>query len=418
MLRHGPIAVLLVAALVGAADAQQCNDFDQCTVNDMCFADRCNGTFADGAGCDDGNGCTVNDRCQIDILLGEVCRGDTAPQGTSCGGGCGTCLPAIGSPELMLCGGDEADEGKPCDFSDAPCVDATCFMLEGLATCLPRPRVCPDTDGNPCTDNCDFATDTCKPNAPKCIPTCERCDPSTGACEPDHLFEACDDSDVCSTLTRCEFNQGADRTFCVAGVPIGPSPTRTAVLPTRTASFTPTLPPTATRTPTRTPTLTATAVATRTATAVATRTVSPSVTRTTSPTPRPTSSRTATSTVLPTSTGLPTPTARATSTVPTLPVPATRTASPTRPSTPIATATDTAALATPTHTASPPLRACVGDCDGNRAVAINEMLVGINIALGLRTVDSCLPFDSDASGSVEIYELLAAVSAIVIGCPQ
>jgi hypothetical protein len=31
---------------------------------------------------------------------------------------------------------------------------------------------------------------------------------------------------------------------------------------------------------------------------------------------------------------------------------------------------------------------CVGDCDGNGTVAINELITGVNIDLGLQTIDA------------------------------
>ena len=70
-------------------------------------------------------------------------------------------------------------------------------------------------------------------------------------------------------------------------------------------------------------------------------------------------------------------------------------------------------LAVPTVTPPP---ACPGDCDGDGAVAINELIVGVNIALGSSSLDACPAFDTDADGGVAINELIAAVNAALSGC--
>ena len=43
--------------------AQTCDDFEECTVNDMCRAEECSGTPITSGSCDDFNPCTVDDRC-------------------------------------------------------------------------------------------------------------------------------------------------------------------------------------------------------------------------------------------------------------------------------------------------------------------------------------------------------------------
>ncbi|HER19811.1 MAG TPA: hypothetical protein ENO14_02065, partial [Chromatiales bacterium] len=63
--------------------------------------------------------------------------------------------------------------------------------------------------------------------------------------------------------------------------------------------------------------------------------------------------------------------------------------------------------------AQPP---CVGDCNGNGAVAINELIVGVNIALGNFSVDQCPSFDSNWNGAVAVNELIQAVNAALGGC--
>ena len=55
----------------------------------------------------------------------------------------------------------------------------------------------------------------------------------------------------------------------------------------------------------------------------------------------------------------------------------------------------------------------VGDCDRNERVTVEEILLGVNIALGARDVDACQRFDGDADGAVRIDELLAAIDALL-----
>jgi hypothetical protein len=80
---------------------------------------------------------------------------------------------------------------------------------------------------------------------------------------------------------------------------------------------------------------------------------------------------------------------------------------------PTPTPTDTVAP-TPTATLAPPR--CAGDCDGHNGVEINELIVGVNIALGAADLAACPVFDRDASGGVEVAELIAAVNASLSAC--
>ncbi len=59
---------------------------------------------------------------------------------------------------------------------------------------------------------------------------------------------------------------------------------------------------------------------------------------------------------------------------------------------------------------------CVGDCNGDGQVAVNELVTGVNIALG-RRIETCRAFDADESGQVTIDELTSAVSNAIDGCP-
>ncbi len=66
---------------------------------------------------------------------------------------------------------------------------------------------------------------------------------------------------------------------------------------------------------------------------------------------------------------------------------------------------------TPTPTAP-----CPGDCDGRGTVTVDELIRGVNIALGLQMVEACPAFDRDHSGTVSIAELILAVNAALSGC--
>jgi YVTN family beta-propeller protein len=59
---------------------------------------------------------------------------------------------------------------------------------------------------------------------------------------------------------------------------------------------------------------------------------------------------------------------------------------------------------------------CVGDCNGDGAVSINELITGVSIALGQTAVTACSAIDSNADGTVTIDELIAAVDAALSGC--
>ena len=44
-------------------------------------------------------------------------------------------------------------------------------------------------------------------------------------------------------------------------------------------------------------------------------------------------------------------------------------------------------------------RACSGDCNGDGSISIDELIVGVNIALGNRPVDDCLSLDPNGDGA-------------------
>ena len=61
---------------------------------------------------------------------------------------------------------------------------------------------------------------------------------------------------------------------------------------------------------------------------------------------------------------------------------------------------------------------CVGDCDGTGGVAINELIRGVNIALGNAPLSDCTSFDANYDGMVAINELIQAVNNALNGCGQ
>jgi hypothetical protein len=59
--------------------------------------------------------------------------------------------------------------------------------------------------------------------------------------------------------------------------------------------------------------------------------------------------------------------------------------------------------------------ACTGDCDDNGMVAINELILGVNIALGSLPVSACPAFEN-AQGMVDIAQLIKGVNNALGGC--
>lgn len=73
-----------------------------------------------------------------------------------------------------------------------------------------------------------------------------------------------------------------------------------------------------------------------------------------------------------------------------------------------------AAIIQPRAVAPP---ACVGDCNGDGAVTVGEILIMIAIGLGDTGVLPCLAGDANGDGQVTIDEILAAVDTALQGCP-
>jgi hypothetical protein len=71
--------------------------------------------------------------------------------------------------------------------------------------------------------------------------------------------------------------------------------------------------------------------------------------------------------------------------------------------------------ATPTPTIAP--GACVGDCNGDHQVTVNELIQIVNIALGTARVSACPAGDANGDGQVTVNEIVAGVNNALNGCP-
>src|SRR5262245_23889326 len=60
---------------------------------------------------------------------------------------------------------------------------------------------------------------------------------------------------------------------------------------------------------------------------------------------------------------------------------------------------------------------CGGDCNLDGEVAINELVLGVNIELGATELAKCEAMDIDHSVEVEINELVTGVNHALTGCP-
>jgi len=88
--------------------------------------------------------------------------------------------------------------------------------------------------------------------------------------------------------------------------------------------------------------------------------------------------------------------------------------------TPTITSTATP-LSTPTMTATVPATqtpvTCAGDCDAHGTVTSDELVTGLDIALGHLPTQSCPGLDGNNDGRVTVDELLKAINAAVTDCP-
>jgi hypothetical protein len=60
---------------------------------------------------------------------------------------------------------------------------------------------------------------------------------------------------------------------------------------------------------------------------------------------------------------------------------------------------------------------CGGDCDGNGAVTISELVTAVEIAMGGQPVDACAAADTANDGRMGVSDIVAAVAHALRGCP-
>ena len=61
---------------------------------------------------------------------------------------------------------------------------------------------------------------------------------------------------------------------------------------------------------------------------------------------------------------------------------------------------------------------CIGDCNGDCSIAINELILGVRINIGEADRSTCPSFDGNDSGGVEVNELILGVRGSLNGCPD
>jgi hypothetical protein len=76
--------------------------------------------------------------------------------------------------------------------------------------------------------------------------------------------------------------------------------------------------------------------------------------------------------------------------------------------------------ASATHTIPTPqpnkAEGCVGDCNSDGSVTVDEILLAVNVALDGRATSECPAVDSDGSGSVSVSEIVQVIIKAVYGC--
>lgn len=67
--------------------------------------------------------------------------------------------------------------------------------------------------------------------------------------------------------------------------------------------------------------------------------------------------------------------------------------------------------------AAAPAVACTGDCDADGTVTVDEIVTGVNIALGTSSAGVCPALDPSGDNAVTVDEILQAVANGLVGCP-
>jgi hypothetical protein len=61
---------------------------------------------------------------------------------------------------------------------------------------------------------------------------------------------------------------------------------------------------------------------------------------------------------------------------------------------------------------------CLGDCNGDRQVTVNELITMVNIALGTAQLPTCPAGDANADDTITVNEIIAAVNNALNSCPS
>jgi hypothetical protein len=64
-----------------------------------------------------------------------------------------------------------------------------------------------------------------------------------------------------------------------------------------------------------------------------------------------------------------------------------------------------------------PAPECVGNCNSDHAVTVNEIITMVNIALGSADISTCTAGDANADDTITINEIIAAVNDALTACP-
>jgi hypothetical protein len=65
----------------------------------------------------------------------------------------------------------------------------------------------------------------------------------------------------------------------------------------------------------------------------------------------------------------------------------------------------------------PPSGGCVGDCNTDSSVTVDEILTLVNIALGNAQLSQCSTADANGDHQITIDEILQAVNNALNACP-
>ncbi len=230
-------------ALVGCVHVKlsgPCDDFDPCTIGDVCNGGICTGTQPldcddknpctsdtciplagcshdnNTLACTDGNPCTTNDKCGLGKCMpgaalvcndGNVCTDDSCDPGSGCKFAPNEAACDDGNPcssgDHCTAGKCQGTGGLDCDDGN-PCTTDTCDLAGG---CLNLPNTNPCDDGNLCTPK-----DVCK--SATCIGSgtlaCADGNPCTDdSCSPDKGCQfvpnqaQCDDGNACTLDDAC-----------------------------------------------------------------------------------------------------------------------------------------------------------------------------------------------------------------------